>query len=82
MTKQEIEDVKIPKMFNKVPFAFDWVEYKGQDFFASINFEQSKKSKRPMIDLFYCATKALNDVVLKTVQFDKNKFTFPATKFN
>gem|GEM_PF-3122701 len=77
---QELD--KIAKLFKNVPFSFDWVEYKGQAFFAGLNIERSIESKKPMIDLFYCATKALNDIVLKTVQYDKNKFKYPSSKFN
>jgi hypothetical protein len=71
----------IPKWFQKMPFVNDWVEYKGEVFFAMINFERTKLSKKPMIDLCYCATTGLiNNRVLKTVQYDKSKFKLH--KFN
>lgn len=63
------------KMLMGLPFAFDWVKFKGEVYFASINYEKTAKANKPMIDLHYCATKALNGIVIKTVQFDKNKFS-------
>lgn len=58
----------------KLPVVWDWCEYKGEVVFAGINYEASVKSNRPMMDIFYCATDALNYRVIKTVRFDKNKF--------
>lgn len=61
------------KLMN-LPVVFDWCEYKGETFFMGVNYEETNRVGRPMIDLFYCATRALNHCVLKTVQWDKNKF--------
>lgn len=58
----------------RLPIAFDWVKYKGETVFAGVNWEATKKAKKPMMDIFYCATEALNNNVIKTVQWDKNKF--------
>lgn len=58
----------------KLPVAFDWVEYKGETVFMGVNYQETERVGRPMIDIFYCATQALNDNVLKTVQWDRNKF--------
>lgn len=63
------------EMLLKLPFAWDWVKYKGEDYFAGINYEATVKANKPMIDLYYCATRALNGLVIKTVQYDKSKFT-------
>lgn len=63
------------QMLLRLPFSMDWVKYKGEDYFASINFQATEKAGKPMIDLSYCATKSMNNIVLKTVQYDKNKFT-------
>jgi hypothetical protein len=65
---------RIPKFIWRCPILWEWVEFKGETMFAGLNYERSIKSGRPMIDLFYCATTALNDRVLKTVQYDKKKF--------
>lgn len=65
---------KIRKMTDKLPLVFDWVEYKGETYFTGFNYEASEKAGKPMMDMFYCATRALNDVVLFTTQWDKNKF--------
>lgn len=64
----------IDNMLLKLPVVWDWHKYKGEVFFVGINYERTIKAKKPMMDLHYCATKALNGIVLKTVQFDKNKF--------
>lgn len=58
----------------QLPVVFDWVEYKGETVFAGVNYERSKKARKPMFDIYYCATQALNHNVLYTVQWDKNKF--------
>lgn len=62
-------------MLFRLPFCFDWVEFKGETVFARVNYEATVKAKRPMIDIFYCATQCLNDNVLFTTQWDKNKFS-------
>lgn len=58
----------------KLPIVFDWAEYNGEVIFAGINYEETERVGRPMMDIFYCATQALNNNVLKTVQWDKSKF--------
>jgi hypothetical protein len=68
-------DIIIPKWLERFPFVNDWVQYKGETFYGMVNLERSEKANRPIIDLCYCATSGLiNNRVLKTVQFDKNKF--------
>ena len=69
---QPLEDT--PNYILTCPIIFDWVEYKGETMFAGINYERSIQAKRPMLDLYLCATRALNANVIKTVQYDKNKF--------
>lgn len=65
------EDLK----FTNCPIVFEWCEYKGEVYFGALNYQRSVKARKPMIDLFYCATVALNGVsVMKTVQYDKAKF--------
>lgn len=58
----------------KLPVVSDWIEYKGEIYYMIINYEETERVGRPMVDLSYCATKALNNIVLKTVQWDKSKF--------
>ena len=65
---------KTPDYIKNCPLSFDWVEYKGETFFGALNYERSLKAKRAMIDLSYCATKAMNEIVLKTVAWDAKKF--------
>ncbi len=62
------------EMLMRLPFAIDWVSYKGEICVAHINFEATEKAKRPMLDISYCMTQALNNNILKTVQWDRNKF--------
>lgn len=69
----EVEDL-VGKMLLRLPIVFDWVEFKGETVFMGVNYEASKKAKKPMVDIFYCATRALNHLVLFTTQWDKNKF--------
>lgn len=77
MTQEEFErelPPEISRMVEKLPFVFDWVDYKGETLFAGFNYAASEKAGKPMFDMFYCATRALNHCVLFTTQFDKNKF--------
>ena len=62
------------RMIDRLPICFDWVEYKGETVFMSSNYEKTKKSGKPMIDIAYCATRACNGTFMYTVQWDKNKF--------
>lgn len=68
---------RIDKMFLKLPVVYDWYDYKGETFFVMINREATEKAGKPMMDLCYCATRAMNGLVLKTVQFDKKNFSKP-----
>lgn len=52
-----------------------WVCYKGEDFFACVNLEKSLAAHRPIVDLHFCVTKALNNCVLSSVNFKKELFT-------
>lgn len=58
-----------------VPFCVDWVSYKGEVQFAMINFEESVRLGKPMIDLGYCATALLiNHQVDETVEYSPLTF--------
>lgn len=67
-------DDRFSKMLLRLPIACEWCEYKGETYVAQINYEATVKAKKPMMDLSYCMTKAHNQIILKTVQWDKNKF--------
>lgn len=77
MTQEELEsDLPQPilRMIGKLPLVFDWVEFKGETVFAGFNYDASLKARKPMYDIFYCATSALNHMVLFTTQWDNSKF--------
>lgn len=49
--------------------------YKGKVYFAMLNFDESDKQGKAMIDLCYCATKGLiNGIVEKTVPYIEKHF--------
>lgn len=73
--KKELDADPVARMLMRLPFCNDWVQYKGETFFAMINWDASKKANKPMIDMSYCATEASNEIVLFTCQYDKNKFS-------
>jgi len=73
MLSKELE-TPLDKRLLKLPVVWDWYLYNGEQVFVGLNYEASKKANRAMMDIHYCATKALNGIVLKTVRFDKNKF--------
>jgi len=58
----------------KLPFVIDWVEYKGETVVAQINYQATEKARKPMMDISYCMTRALNQEIMFTCQWDKNKF--------
>lgn len=65
---------QIPKWIMDCPISANWLEYKGETYFGIINYERSVTAKRAMIDLSYCATRAMNGVVLLTVHYSKKHF--------
>lgn len=69
------EDIMIPPYIERCPLVFDWVTYKGEVYFAALNYERSQRAKRAMFDLHYCATAALNgNLIEKTVAWHPDKF--------
>lgn len=76
---KEMEDqfkpVDVPDYIWNCPVCFDWCVFKGETYFGMINYERSIKARRPMIDLAYCATRGLNNVVLKTVAYSAKNFS-------
>lgn len=52
-----------------------WVKYRGRVKFAMLNFEESEKQGKAMIDLCYCATKGMiNGIVERTVPYIEKHF--------
>lgn len=73
MTDEELlKDV--PDFIKDCPVVYHWVDYRGKRKFAMLNYEESLKYNKPMIDLCYCATLAMNGVVEKTVPYRKENF--------
>ncbi len=72
--KDNKENDPIDNMLMKLPICCDWVRYKGEDVVAQWNYEATEKAKKPMVDISYCMTRALNQIIDSTVQWDKNKF--------
>lgn len=65
---------EVPSYILRCPLFHDWCLYKDEVYFAMLNYERSEAIKRPVFDLSYCATRALNGIVLKTVVWHKEKF--------
>jgi hypothetical protein len=68
------EEVELPKWLKNVPFVSDWCLFKGEIYYAQINFEESEKRNKAVFDLAYCATKSLNNIYLRQVVWGKKKF--------
>lgn len=77
-------DAQLEAKVMQLPFICDWVKYKGEVYFAGVNWERSLSANRVMIDLSFCATAYLagddGPIVEKTVtyhplKFSKHKFT-------
>lgn len=73
-TIPDVVESATDRMLMRLPVCMDWVNYKGEDVVIQWNFEATEKAKKPMVDVSYCMTKALNQVILKTVQWDKKHF--------
>lgn len=63
------------RMLMRLPICCDWVKYKGETVVAQINYERTLMAKKPMVDISYCMTQAINQNIMYTVQWDKKKFT-------
>lgn len=72
--EDEIDISDVLRMTERLPIVLDWCEYKGEVVVAQFNYDRTIRARKPMFDLSYCMTKALNQVILQTVQWDKNKF--------
>lgn len=69
-------DMKVKGM--RIDFEFPiyptWMKYKGEIYVSQLNFERTEQAGKPIFDLSYCMTKAINQCIMKTVQYDKGKF--------
>lgn len=74
LIKPPLLDMTVDKKIEALPFIFDWVEYKGEVCFASPDVQKSSNCNRVVIDIFYCATRALNHCVLYTVNWNPEHF--------
>jgi len=68
--------VDIPDFILQCPISANWVDYRGKRKFAMLNYDESIKRGKPMVDLCYCATAGLiNNRVEKTVPYLERNFT-------
>jgi len=68
-------NMELPKWMEGCWLAEDWVYYKSKVYFASLNYEASEKKGKPVFDLAYCATQAMNGIFERTnVSWHPNKF--------
>lgn len=61
----DLLDFEMPVWMKGCWLTFDWCRYSGEIYFASLNYEESEKRNKPVFDLAYCATKAMNEIYLK-----------------
>jgi len=66
--------VVIPNWMNNCPLVYGWCRYNGRVFFADLNYEESEKAQKPIFDLAYCATRAMNNIYLLRREWDAKKF--------
>lgn len=59
------ENMTMPSWLKPNVVVYDWCYYKGEKVFVSLNFNESEKRQKPVMDIAYCATKAANEVFLK-----------------
>lgn len=52
-----------------------WVKYKDEECVADVDYQKSLKAHRPIINIHYCMTKAMNNCILKTVNFNPQYFS-------
>jgi len=70
-----LEREKAITMLSRLPISLAWVSFKNEDVVAQWNVAATIKAGKPMVDISYCMTQALCQVILKTVQWDKSKFS-------
>ena len=73
--EDSILEMEIPVWMIDCPLCFDWCRYNGRIYFASLNYDESEKIGKPIFDLAYCATRAMNGIFLLQREWDKKKFS-------
>ncbi len=48
------------------PIFSDWVTYYGKTYYAECDYAKSKELNKPVFNLAYCATVAMNEIWVKT----------------
>lgn len=66
------ENMNLPDWLKEGVIVFDWCYYRGEKCFAVLNWEESERRQKPVIDIAYCATKELNGIYLKQRIYNKN----------
>jgi len=51
-----------------------WVQYKGVEVVADVDYEKSIRAHRPIINIHYCMTEAFNGCILESVNFKPELF--------
>jgi hypothetical protein len=74
-----MEEMELPAWLKPEVIVYDWCKYRGEIYFAVLNWEESDKRNKPVIDLAYCATKAMNGIFIMQRVWNKN---FQPHKFN
>ncbi len=75
MTPEEIE---MPNWLPESCPVYDWCFYNGIRYFGVLNWGESERRQKPVIDLAYCATKGMNGIFLMQRIFSK-RFNKPLT---
>lgn len=64
--KEVNENWQLPAWLIDCPIGcFDWVVYKRKVYCADLDWAESAKLKKPVFNLAYCITKAMNECWLK-----------------
>ncbi len=74
MTDAELlKDIPAFLLDERIPW-MKWVKYRGETCVADLDYEKSIRAHRPIINIHYCMTKALNGVIEQTVNFKPEYF--------
>jgi len=63
--------IQMPAWLGSCNIVSDWCKYNGVIYYGVLNWQESEKRNKPVIDLAYCATRALNEIFLKQRVFSK-----------
>lgn len=78
--KDPVAEMELPKWFKPGTIVSDWCKYNGEVYFGVLNWEESERRSKPVIDLAYCATRAMNEIFLLqrvwSKKFQSHKFTY------